>query len=195
MNSPSDLYRGVSRIAWSYLFSLLNINLGSVNILPDWAAFVLIYGALNLLADEEPELLLLKPFCILLGGWAAVQWVDQMFGLAPSLYPLDLIIQVISLYFYFQLLTNLAYLAARYGGEALSGRILRLRTVQILLDTFMAVYLYAASGRIGISIPGSALSLSLVLLLVAGLLLMVAIMSALFRLRGCLKESLLDEPP
>lgn len=196
MSAHSDLYQGVSRIAWSYLFSLLNINLGTLNILPNWVAFVLLYGAVNLLADQEPELLLLKPFCILLGTWAAVQWVGQIFGWSPSFYPLDLIIQVISLYFYFQLLTNLAHLAARYGGEALSGRILRLRTAQILLDTFTAVYLYVASGRTGISIPGEALGLSLGILLVAGLILMISIMSALFKLRGCFQGAdLPDEAP
>ena len=63
------LYRGVSRIAWSYLFAFFNLNLGSLNILPDWMAFALIYGALDLLAEEERELPLLKPFCILLGLW------------------------------------------------------------------------------------------------------------------------------
>ena len=106
------LYRGVSRIAWSYLFAFFNLNLGSLNILPDWMAFALIYGALDLLAEEERDLPLLKPFCILLGLWEGAGWLAQLFGLTLSLYPLDLLFAALSLYFYFQLLTNLAYLAA-----------------------------------------------------------------------------------
>ena len=138
------LYRGVSRIAWSYLFAFFNLNLGSLNILAHWMAFALIYGALDLLAEEERELPLLKPFCILLGLWEGAGWLAQLFGLTLSLYPLDLLFAALSLYFYFQLLTNLAHLAARYVGEDLSRRLLRLRTAQALLNTFMAVYLYLA---------------------------------------------------
>ena len=82
MNPEQDvLYRGVSRIAWSYLFAFFNLNLGSLNILPDWMAFALIYGALDLLAEEERELPLLKPFCILLGLWEGAGWLAQLFGL------------------------------------------------------------------------------------------------------------------
>ena len=79
----------MSRIAWSYLFAFFNLNLGSLNILPDWMAFALIYGALDLLAEEERELPLLKPFCILLGLWEGAGWLAQLFGLTLSLYPLD----------------------------------------------------------------------------------------------------------
>ena len=109
MNPEQDvLYCGVSRIAWSYLFAFFNLNLGSLNILPDWMAFALIYGALDLLAEEERELPLLKPFCILLGLWEGAGWLAQLFGLTLSLYPLDLLFAALSLYFYFQLLTNLS---------------------------------------------------------------------------------------
>ena len=177
------LYCGVSRIAWSYLFAFFNLNLGSLNILPDWMAFALIYGALDLLAEEERELPLLKPFCILLGLWEGAGWLAQLFGLT------------LSLYFYFQLLTNLAHLAARYGGEDLSRRLLRLRTAQALLNTFMAVYLYLAGYGSGVTLPGSALSASLTALLIAGVVLMLTVMSALFALRRFFLPPEEPDPP
>lgn len=196
MNPEQDvLYRGVSRIAWSYLFAFFNLNLGSLNILPDWMAFALIYGALDLLAEEERDLPLLKPFCILLGLWEGAGWLDQLFGLTLSLYPLDLLFAALSLYFYFQLLTNLAYLAARYGGEDLSRRLLRLRTAQALLNTFMAVYLYLAGYGSGVTLPGSALSASLTALLIAGVVLMLTVMSALFTLRRFFLPPEEPDPP
>lgn len=42
------LYCGVSRIAWSYLFAFFNLNLGSLNILPDWMAFALILSLIHI---------------------------------------------------------------------------------------------------------------------------------------------------
>ena len=180
------LYRGVSRIAWSYLFAFFNLNLGSLNILPDWMAFALIYGALDLLAEEERELPLLKPFCIPQA---------QLFGLTLSLYPLDLLFAALSLYFYFQLLTNLAHLAARYGGEDLSRRLLRLRTAQALLNTFMAVYLYLAGWGSGVTLPGGALPAFLTALLIAGVVLMLTVMSALFALRRLFLPTGEPDPP
>ena len=114
------LYRGVSRIAWSYLFAFFNLNLGSLNILPDWMAFALIYGALDLLAEEERELPLLKPFCILLGAVSGVDWLSFLLTGAEftgRFFLLSALITCVALYFHFQLLTDLAALADRRSGE------------------------------------------------------------------------------
>ena len=177
-----QLYRGTSKIAWSYIFLYLDVKLGTFNLLPKWAAFLLIYQAIDLLEEEERELSLLRPFCLLLGGWEAVQWVYFLFaGREFVLLPLTLVAQVVSLYFHFQLLTNLAGIALRYqaDGQGLDARLLRLRTAQTIVITATA-FLYNLLPQL----------LQTHLLLLATLVLPSAVLAfclttALFALRRC----------
>ena len=64
--NPGKLSESVKRIAIGYLFLYLNINLGSLGILPDWVCYVLIVGQLSTLGEEEPSAPLLRPLGILL---------------------------------------------------------------------------------------------------------------------------------
>ena len=181
-------YRGTSKIAWGYLFLYLDVNLGTLNILPNWVAFLLIYQAIDLLEAEEPELALLRPFCLLLGGWEAVQWIYTFFtGQQLTLFLVSLLIRVISLYFHFQLLTNLASLAGRYQsqGADLDCRLLRLRTAQTVVITFHALLIDLFPRLLQrhewLIIPS----------VLVGLILAIALTAALFSLRRCfsLKDS------
>lgn len=177
-----QLYRGTSKIAWSYIFLYLDVNLGTLNILPKWAAFLLIYQAIDLLEEEDPQLALLRPFCLLLGGWQGFQWVYVFFAgqeFAPLL--LSLIIQVVSLYFHFQLLTNLAGLARRYQpeGAELDARLLRLRTVQTIVITVTA-FLYDLFPQL---LQAHLLLLSVLIL--SSAILAICLTVALFALRRC----------
>lgn len=157
MEEKKGFYSAVGGVAWGYLLLHLDINLGSVNILPEWLGYLLILDALPILAREIPSALLLKPLGQLLALWEGVQWVLKLLGTEFSPYLIEVIIGVVSLYFHFQLLTNLAELAGRYPPppeepHALSGtepaqpdkppaplhtRILRLRTARTLLITVL----------------------------------------------------------
>ena len=59
----------LSRIAWAYLLIHLHFRLNNLDLLPDWAGYLLIFSAIGLLAGELRDLPLLRPFCILLGGF------------------------------------------------------------------------------------------------------------------------------
>lgn len=137
------LYRGVSHAAWAYFFLYFNINLGSLNILPDFVCYLLLWSAIGCLEEEERDLTLLRPLCVLLGVWAGADWVFTLFGgtLDGQFRPMDLLISVAAIYFHFQLFTDFAHLAARYQsqGEELDRSLLRLRTVHTLLLTAVAV--------------------------------------------------------
>ena len=89
---------------------------------------------------EQRELTLLKPLAILLALWHGVDWVLSLTG--GNLYGLqfiDLIRDVVNLYFHFQFLTDIASIARRYQPDDtdLDGRILRCRTLQTLMLTSM----------------------------------------------------------
>ena len=138
------LYRGLSKAGWAYLFLYLdfNLNLGSshLGLLPEWAGYVLLHQAIGLLEGEERDLGLLRSLCVLLGGWSGLVWLASIAGVSAPFAlaaPPALVVQVLGLYFHFQFFTDLAGLARRYQPPdmALDRRLLRLRTVQVLLNT------------------------------------------------------------
>ena len=181
-----NLHEGCARAAWAYLFLYLDIKLGTVSILPAFVGYALLYGAIGLLEGERRELGLLRNLCVLLGLWAGADWLLSWVGagLDGRLYPLDIIVQAVSLYFHFQLFTDFAALAAEYQaqGDDLDRRLLRRRTVQVVLGTvlFLLVSLRPAGDSLG---AGVGVGLVVVNAMVGFLL-----MAGLFQLRECFEN-------
>ena len=143
MTDRNTLYEGVSHAAWGYLFYYLDINLGTVSILPRFVGCLLLLSAIRCLSEERRDLALLRPFGILLTLWSGADWIASWMGrtLDEWFLPLNLVVSVASLYFHFQLFTDLAALAAAYQqpGDNLDRRLLRWRTVHVALTTSAAL--------------------------------------------------------
>ena len=134
----SSTYRGLTKIAWGYVFLHLNFNLNTLNLLPNWVGYLLFFSAITLLGDQLRDLTLLKPFCILLGARELADWLT-VFATGQTLmgqfFLLDALLTCIGLYFHFQLLTDLAILA---DGAGENGSGLRTcRNVDAVLRTLM----------------------------------------------------------
>ena len=134
MEQHESLRAAIRRIAWGYLIILLDINIGGLNILPNWLGLILILRALPALSREEPSARLLQPLGILLAFWDGICWIGTLFGNAVDWPIPQLLATVLSLYFHFQLLTNLADIAGRYGCPQ-EGTLRALGSVQVLLLT------------------------------------------------------------
>ncbi len=187
MSERERLYRGLSRAAWGYLFLYLDINLGTVSILPRFAGWLLFLSAIRELREERRDLALLRPLGIMLAAWSALDWGVSWLGrdidgLFP---PLDLLLAAAQLYFLFQFLTDLAALAeARLpepdGGD-LSRRMLRWRTVQtVLVTVFSLAACLPEAGRL--------VKAAVVVLAAAYCVLGICLMAAIFALRRYFKE-------
>ena len=139
-NGREKLCRAIKHIAWGYVLLYLDVNLATFNILPDWLGFLLILFALPALADEVPSAALLRPFAILLAAWEGFEWLAKLFGasIGVDLTVPFLIVNVIVLYFHFQLLTDLAALSEKYGCPQ-TRKLLQLRTVNTLIATALAL--------------------------------------------------------
>ena len=185
MSSYEKIFHGLDRAAWAYFFLYFNINVGGVSLLPTFVGYLLFLGSIKLLEDEERELSLIRPLAILLAVWHGLDWFLSFIN--TDLYGLqfiDLIRNVIDIYFHFQLLTNLASIAARYQPEdwELDRKLLRYRTLQTLMITALWAITYFSelfgdywgliSGGMG------------VVYVIAG----VCLMKALFDLRRNLSE-------
>lgn len=185
----SALAKSISRVAWSYVFLYLDVNIGvdggSLNLLPDFICYVLILYALPGLAIEERSAALLRPLAWILLVVEAVRWVLPVIGLSSDLwgvYLLGLVVSVASLYFHFQLLTNISDIAARFDAQrAVSIR--RLRNLVTVFNTVMSIPWPV--NRLG----SEALTFAAFVLIVIVLIMIVWTFRCLFGLRRTVIES------
>lgn len=116
--NQEQIYRGLSKVAWGYVFLTFNLNLGTLNVLPNWGGYLFFLAAIGLLGEKLRDLPLLKPFCILLAAVDIVDWLAILTtgeSLTGRLFLVYLLLVCISIYFQFQLITDLALLAEEYG--------------------------------------------------------------------------------
>ncbi len=178
------LNRALGRIAWASVFLYLdvNINMGSasINLLPEWAGYALIFGALKPLAEWVRSARLLRPLSDVLMWWTLALWLLAMLGLDTQSgwwYLPQIVASLISIYLWFQLLTNLAELAAGFG-LARERSLRRLRNFSTVLQTLMYLpwdYVLPESEELLTAIGAAAL--------IAGLAVIIWTFSALFGLR------------
>jgi len=158
--------------------------LGNISILPAFAGYVLFLSAIHYLKEEEKELSLLLTLVKILAVWHAITWLIKWIpiGIDVNLQFITLIINVINLYFHFQLLTNLSYIAERHqdDGLELDQKLLQYRTLQTVMLTIITVLMQFST-----ALPvvwGYVSTLMGVVYLVAG----VCLIKALLDLRRCL---------
>lgn len=116
--NQEQIYRGLSKVAWGYVFLTFNLNLGSLNVLPNWAGYLFFLAAIGLLGESLRDLPLLKPFCVLLAVVDIVDWLAVLVtgeSLTGRIFLVYLLVVCISIYFHFQLITDLALLAEECG--------------------------------------------------------------------------------
>lgn len=117
MMSYQNLKSSISKFAWGYFFLYININLGTLNILPAFVGYFLFLSSIKDLQIEEKSIALLKPFGIILLIWKAVCWSLDLFSLSNSLVFITLITSIIEIYFHFQALTNIASIAKKSNSK------------------------------------------------------------------------------
>lgn len=187
MTDYQRLYNGVSKAAWGYFFLYFDFNINSVSLLPSFVGFLLFLSAIDHLKDEERDLALLRPLGILLALWHGAQWLASWVGVSldGGSQFIDMIVCLANLYFHFQLLTNLASLAAKYqpSDVFLDAKLLRYRTLQTVMLTGMTVLTDLSSWFVDFWAVISILMA--VVYLIAG----ICLMKALFDLRRVLPES------
>lgn len=132
------LLKAIKRIAWGYILLHFNINIMTINIMPDWAGLWLILSALPILDEEIPTAHLLTPLGRILMIWEGITWLLAIIGISVNIMMISLIMGCISLYFHFQLLTNLVELADKYYCPQ-KNTLLILRTIRTILTTILVL--------------------------------------------------------
>jgi hypothetical protein len=138
--SPNRPIRPVlTQLAWAYVLIYLNINLGPVDILPNFVGWFLLADGVHKLGEELPSLPLLRPLALGLGVWELADWLLPLEG--QLFYIPLLIVRLVRVYFNFQLFHDLAGLAARVQptGRHLDRSMKRLRNAQVVLETLLSL--------------------------------------------------------
>ena len=181
------LCRAVGKVAWGYVLIYLNINFGTVNILPNWAGCLLFIFALDELGKWEAPAGRLRPLGWALFCWELLVWLLAAAGIdmSASLWYLpQTLAAVLSLWFNFQLLTHLAAISDALGLSR--GRsIRRLRNFRTVLTTALSLPwgLLLPEGVIS-SYPAGILAVAVI---AAAIVLIAWTFLALFGLRSELK--------
>lgn len=187
MTERQIYYQAFSRMAWGYFFLFVDINFGLVSILPRFVGFLMFFAAINVLSQQQRNLSLLRPLCLLLAAYYLLSWILSWFGssLLENILFLDILVTAVELYLHFQLLTDLADLAQRYQtpGKDLDQKILNRRTMLVLLVTAgkFLTFLFPGLWENSLIFFGV---LSFISFLVA-----LFVMIALFSLRRCYWEA------
>lgn len=174
------------KIAWGYLFLYFNIKLGTLNILPAFAGYLLFLSAINVLSAVKRELEYLRIPSLMLFSVHIAYWFGELVNVNISgIFPfVSLIVGILNMYFHFQLITNVADIVYDYAGDEeeriYAARLMSLRTAQTVILTVMMVVesIYSLIGEAGgyINIAAS----------VVYIILGICVMSALF---GAAKNS------
>lgn len=170
------LQKAIKQVAWGYVLLHFDLNLGTMDIMPNWCSYLLFISALNTISETVPAAKLLRPFGVILTVWESFSWCTKLVGATASLGIISLMVTVVNLYFHFQLLTNIAEIATLYNCPQ-TGRIITLRTVRTVMTTFFMLPL-----------PWAEYELMLWMIVIEQLIVAIWICSVMFSLRRSLAE-------
>lgn len=175
-------YSALSRLAWGYVLLYFDFKLETVSVTPAFVGYLLFLSGLGPLSEQRRSLSLLRPLGVLLAVWNGVNWLFSWVGgtLEGRIPFLDVLVAAAAIYFHFQLLTDLAELAAEHQepGQELDRRILRWRTVNVILQTAMPLLYYLLRGM-----DETVVVAAVAVVAVVSLIVMVCITACIFSLR------------
>lgn len=186
MTDYSRLPKGVSKIAWGFIFILIHVKINSFDMLPDFVGYILILSGINNLKDECKTISLLRPLGLFLTVWNIIAIFSGFTSLGVIMSYISGIVSIINIYFTFQLLTECSLIAARYqsSDDNLDKTIRTRRNIHTVCITIMQItmiviqYIPEEFQEISISIPAVSGVVALIVLLMT--------VSSLFRLKRLL---------
>ena len=139
MNESSVLYKSITKFAFGFLIILISINLYGIDILPDFAGYILFISAISALSDKYRKIHLLKPLAIILLVWSVASIILSFVNspeAAPLINLVTITVNIVQIYFSFQLLSEISAMVREYSeDEKPAKRIIKLRNVYTVTYT------------------------------------------------------------
>ncbi len=124
----------MNKLFFGFLLIFVNLNLTfnghTLNVLPDWAGYCLMYSGLNDLLDEGEHFPLAKPWCLAMVIYTAAVWaVELIFGsvkLAIIGPILSLVATLVSLYVSYLILMGIADIERNRGVDLEQAKLMQI---------------------------------------------------------------------
>lgn len=207
MTDKAKICSSLSKIAYGYILILVAVMIGTIDILPDFVGYIMMLYAIDALKDECKTITLLKPFGYVLAIWKFVFFILNAFGLRsvsftefePAsvfiyvIYVLSIIINIVVIYFDFQLLTEMSLLAKKYQAEGsnLDKTFIIRRNIYTVCMT--SAFLISNITNAFQDIPEDFRTILIIVPTALSLFVMFLVVSALFSLRKTIRNSPDDE--
>lgn len=134
----------IKSIAIGYILIYVHLNIGTLDILPDFLGYFIIVRALPHIAQKEKSAMLIKTPGIILAVWNIVESVVTLAGGELDFYIINVIVSILSIYFNFQLITNIAEFATEAKRKK---RLLTLRSGLVIFHTVTIILILIPSIR------------------------------------------------
>lgn len=180
-----NIQKALSFIAFGFLFTLLNININSINFTPSFIGWILLFLAYDNLGKYNEDKVWLKWTALALAVLSLAVWILGLTNPDFSTRILDAIISVVSAVYLYFLLGMLENVADDYG-SGLSKKLHNVKLVNLIavcLLELIAIQL-PAQGQT----PDTLMSVLVVVLLFLTLGIAIYMMFLLFRLRKDIRE-------
>lgn len=183
MNGISEICSAVKRIARGFFFIFIHINIGSIDILPDWVGYAMIVSSLGVVISEADKLKILRPVGVILTVWSVLEWAIDIFGAGAYADFVAVIPAVLAICLVYNLFKNLAVYACKYSCP-------QEKSLNILAVVYVIFNLVSTvSGYISLFFGDVATFMIIgVVLIVVGLSVMIAILVTLFSFARTLSE-------
>ena len=186
-----DLKKGLSYVAFGFLFTLVNLNLtlngGTLNVMPDFVGWILFFLAIGCLGSYAAGKGYLKGLALLLAVITFFTWIVAIVSPELDLSGWNMIPNLLAAVYMFILFGILEQIARDYGSPLES----RIRTLKILN---LALYL----GLVGLGLLGTMgkgmelLAMVIVLVGITALIAAIVTCVTLFKLRNEIRQKTAD---
>jgi len=140
MFQRQELAKALKHIAIGYLFIHVHLTIVTVDILPNWVGWILFLGAFGALAQITPEVEKLRTLGMILGFWAVVCWIINIFNPYGTVFLIvGVVFSVLNLYFQFKFLTHISDVAGYFGCGTEREKLLTIRNVLTVLGAILAI--------------------------------------------------------
>ncbi len=201
MTDRTIIYKSISKTAYGYILILVAVMIGTIDILPDFIGYIMMLYAIEALKGECKTISLLKPFGYALAVWKAIVFILRAFGIGvisissfnPAaaflyiIYIIGIIINIISIYFDYQLLTEMSLLAKKYQKEqdSLDRKFIVRRNINTVCMTL--AFSISNLSNVFQDIPQDIAVILVIIPAVLSLFVMFLVVTALFSLRKLFK--------
>ena len=128
-------------IAWGFLLITFHITINQLDLLPDWLGYLLLFMAVKEMGSTLNDLKNLEISILIFLVYESLNWIFTLFGSPLNIPIITLLLNVLSIYIDYMILTNVIKLCIECGNHD-EGEMTKLRDRYFVIDILCTVLLF-----------------------------------------------------